>query len=171
MFRVSLGWGRSVSCSIMSNTLRPCRAPLSVGFSRQEYWSGLPSPGGLPDPGIEPESPALQTDSLMSDAPGKPKNTRVSSHCLQRGAQYIFFSLLNILLLFYSMVSPWIFYFIVFSYDSQFLFYFSLWWTLWESVLENLPCSFYASESIPIESWVSCRNLNILRKRPDNKFF
>ena len=43
-----------------------CRAPLSMGFSRQEYWSGLPfpSPGDLPDPGIEPRSPALQVDSL-----------------------------------------------------------------------------------------------------------
>ena len=46
-----------------------CQAALSMGFSWQEYWSGLPcpSPGDLPDPGIEPESPAalaLQTDSL-----------------------------------------------------------------------------------------------------------
>ena len=42
------------------------QAPLSVGFSRQEHWSGLPfpSPGDLPDPGIEPRSPALQPDSL-----------------------------------------------------------------------------------------------------------
>ena len=42
------------------------QAPLSVGFSRQEYWSGLPfpSPGDLPDPGIEPASAALQADSL-----------------------------------------------------------------------------------------------------------
>ena len=46
-----------------------CQAPLSVGFSRQEYWSGLPflSPGDLPDPGIEPRSPALQTDSLLTE--------------------------------------------------------------------------------------------------------
>ena len=43
-----------------------CQAPLSVGFPRQEYWSGLPfpSPGDLPDPGIEPASPALQGDSF-----------------------------------------------------------------------------------------------------------
>ena len=43
------------------------QAPLSMEFSRQEYWSGLPlsPPGGLPDPGIEPESPALQADSLL----------------------------------------------------------------------------------------------------------
>ena len=42
------------------------QAPLSMGFSRQEYWSGLPfpSPGDLPDPGIKPEFPALQADSL-----------------------------------------------------------------------------------------------------------
>ena len=43
------------------------QAPLSMEFSRQEYWSGLPfpSPGDLPDPGIEPGSPALQKDSLF----------------------------------------------------------------------------------------------------------
>ena len=42
-------------------------------FSRQEYWDGLPfpSPGDLPDPGIEPGSPALQADSLASEPPGK----------------------------------------------------------------------------------------------------
>ena len=50
------------------------QAPLSVGFSRQEYWSGLPFPslGDLPDPGIEPGSPALQADYLPSEPPGKP---------------------------------------------------------------------------------------------------
>ena len=50
------------------------QAPLSMGFSRQEYWSGLPflSLGDLPDPGIEPGSPALQTDALPSDSPGSP---------------------------------------------------------------------------------------------------
>ena len=44
-------------------------------FSRQEYWSGLPipSPGDLPDPGIEPRSPALQADPLPSEPPGKPQ--------------------------------------------------------------------------------------------------
>ena len=50
------------------------QAPQSMGFSRQEYWSGLsfPSPGYLPDPGIEPESAALQADSLPSEPPWKP---------------------------------------------------------------------------------------------------
>ena len=49
-------------------------ASLSMGFSRQEYWSGLPfpSPGDLPDLGIEPRSPALQADALTSEPPGKP---------------------------------------------------------------------------------------------------
>jgi len=44
------------------------QAPLSMGFSRQEYWSGLPfpTPGDLHDPGIEPVSPALQADSLLN---------------------------------------------------------------------------------------------------------
>ena len=50
-----------------------CRAPLSMGFSRQEYRSVLPfnSPGDLPDPGNEPGSPALQADTLPSEPPGK----------------------------------------------------------------------------------------------------
>ena len=52
------------------------QAPPSVEFSRQEYWSGLPfpSPGDLPDPGIEPGSPTLQADALPSEPPGKPIN-------------------------------------------------------------------------------------------------
>ena len=46
-----------------------------MGFSRQEYWSGLPfpSPGDLPDPGIKSWAPALQADSLPCEPPGKPK--------------------------------------------------------------------------------------------------
>ena len=53
----------------------PYQAPPSMEFSRQEYWSGLPfpSPGDLPDPGIEPGSPALQADALPSESPGKPR--------------------------------------------------------------------------------------------------
>ena len=49
------------------------QAPLSMGFSRQEYWSGLPfpSPGDLPDPGIEPGSPEFQADALTYEPPGK----------------------------------------------------------------------------------------------------
>ena len=51
-----------------------CQAPPSMGFSRQEYWSGVPfpSPGDLPNPGMEPGSPALQAGSLLSELPGKP---------------------------------------------------------------------------------------------------
>ena len=50
------------------------QAPPSMGFSRQEYWSGLPfiSPGDLPDPGMGPRSPALQADALTSEPPGLP---------------------------------------------------------------------------------------------------
>ena len=49
------------------------QVPPSLGFSRQEYWSGLlfPSPGDLPNPGIEPRSPTLQADALPSEPPGK----------------------------------------------------------------------------------------------------
>ena len=62
----------------MTNSFGPkdCspQAPLSIGFPRQEYWGGLPfpSPGDLPNPGIKPESHALQVDSLPSEPPGIP---------------------------------------------------------------------------------------------------
>ena len=54
------------------------QAPLSMGFSRQKYWSRLPfpSPGDLPNPGVEPGSPALQAQSLLSEPPGKLTVTR-----------------------------------------------------------------------------------------------
>ena len=56
------------------------QAPLSLRFPRQEYWSGLPfpAPGDLPDPGMEPVSPALQADSLLLNDQGSPsvKGTR-----------------------------------------------------------------------------------------------
>ena len=50
------------------------QAPLSIGFSRQEYWSGLPfpSPGDLPDPGSEPESPALTAEFFAAEPPREP---------------------------------------------------------------------------------------------------
>ena len=57
-----------------------CQAPPSMGFSRQEYWSGLPfpSPGDLPDPGIEPWSPIPQADSSSSEPPGKLKEVALN---------------------------------------------------------------------------------------------
>ena len=67
------------SLSVMFDSLQPPstvahQGPLSMEFSRQEYWSALPfpSPGDLPDPGIEAQSPALQVDSWPSEPPGKP---------------------------------------------------------------------------------------------------
>ena len=51
------------------------QVPPSMGFSRQEYWSGFPfpSPGDLPDPGVEPGYPTFQADALTSEPPGKSK--------------------------------------------------------------------------------------------------
>ena len=53
-----------------------CQAPLSMGFSKQEYWSGLPfpSPGDLPDLGIKPRSLTLQADSLLTELQENPMN-------------------------------------------------------------------------------------------------
>ena len=64
-----------------------CHIPLSMEFSRQEYWRGLPfpSPEDLPNPGIEVRSPALQADSLLSEPPRKPKNPGVGSLSLLWG--------------------------------------------------------------------------------------
>ena len=68
---------KSLSCVRLFVTLWTVayQAPPSMGFSRQEYWSGLPfpSPGDLPDPGTEPRSPALEADALTSEPPGKLK--------------------------------------------------------------------------------------------------
>ena len=63
------------------------QAPLSMGFSRQEYRSELPCPppGDLPSPGIKPKSPALQVDCLPSEPPGKAKNTGVGRIFLLQG--------------------------------------------------------------------------------------
>ena len=67
------------SCSAVSSSLLLLltidhQAPLSMGFSRKEYWSTLPfpSPGDVPNPGTEPGSPSLKADSLPSKIPGKP---------------------------------------------------------------------------------------------------
>ena len=70
--------GGCVHPSVVSDSVIPRtvahHAPLSMGFPRQGYWSGLPfpSPGDLPEPGIEPRCPALQASALTSEPPGKP---------------------------------------------------------------------------------------------------
>ena len=63
------------SCPTLCNPMDAAhQSPLSMGFSRQEHWSGLPFPssGDLPDPGIEPGSSTSQADALPSEPPGKP---------------------------------------------------------------------------------------------------
>ena len=66
LFSLSLSLVTKLCLTLATPWTVACQAPLSMGFSRQEYWTGLPfpSPGDLPDPGIEPGSPALQADSL-----------------------------------------------------------------------------------------------------------
>ena len=72
---MGLGMLSHFSVGLCTTLLTVARqAPLFMGFSRQEYWSGLPCPPSvyLPNPGIEPMSPALQVDSLPAEALGKP---------------------------------------------------------------------------------------------------
>ena len=73
----------TISHSVVSDPLQPHQAPLSIEFSRQEYWSVLPfpSPGDLPNPGFKPRSPALQADSLQSEPPGKPWECELEPYC------------------------------------------------------------------------------------------
>ena len=77
MSQVCTNWSEVKSLSRVQLSATPWKvtyqAPWSMGFSRQEYWSGLPfpSPGDLPNPGIEPGSPALQTEALPSEPLGK----------------------------------------------------------------------------------------------------
>ena len=64
-----------MDCSLPGSSIcGVCHAPLSVGFPRQEHWSGLqfPSPGDLADPGTEPPSPALAGGFFTAEPPGKP---------------------------------------------------------------------------------------------------
>ena len=63
-----------MSDSLVTPWTAACQAPLAVGLSRQEHWSGLPfpSPGDLPNPGVESMSLALQADCLPSELPGDP---------------------------------------------------------------------------------------------------
>ena len=80
-----------------------CNLPgiLSMGFSRQEYWSGLPfpSPEDLPKPGIEPRSPTLQADTLPSEPPGKPDTY---------GSMYRYFIPFYCQIIFYYMNIPYL---------------------------------------------------------------
>ena len=87
----------AISCALLSRSvvssplqphgLQPARLLCPWGFSRQEYWSGLPCPppGDLSNPGTEPRSPTLQVDSLLSEPLGKSKNTGVGSLSLLQG--------------------------------------------------------------------------------------
>ena len=65
------------------------QAPPTLGFSRQEYWSGLPfpSPEDLPNPGIEPTSPALQADSLPAEPQGKPSGNTAAAAAAAKSLQ------------------------------------------------------------------------------------
>ena len=84
--KISMGGGSGLvanSCLTLAILwTATCQAPLSVGFSRQECWCGLPfpSPGDLPNPGIEPRSPSLQADDLPTEHEGRPIHRCISTN-------------------------------------------------------------------------------------------
>ena len=84
------------------------KAPLSMGFSRKEYWSGLPfpSPGDLPDPGIKPGSSTLQADALPSEPPGKPHSHGYCSYKINFEIMWAYCSHLIILQNYLSILVP-----------------------------------------------------------------
>ena len=77
----------AMSDALQLHELQPTRLPCPWGFSRQEYWSGLPCPppGNLPNPGIKPRSPTLPADYLPSKPPEKPKDTEVGNLSILQG--------------------------------------------------------------------------------------
>ena len=79
---MSVWWLLSHERLFVTPWTRAHQVPLSMEFSRQGYWNGLPfpSPGDLPDPGIEPTSPALHMDSLPSEPLGKPQGPPLRCH-------------------------------------------------------------------------------------------
>ena len=82
------------SClTLQPHGLQPARLLCPWGFSRQEHWSGLPcSPGDLPNPGIEPRSPALQADSLPAELPGEP----IQLHILVQRLTFVKFRFMHV---------------------------------------------------------------------------
>ena len=98
------------SPSVVSDSLRPHgtvarQAPPSMGFSRQEYWSGvpLPSPGDLPNPEIEPGSPAFQEDTLTYEPPGKPRPANLK---ILLESQFILVCFIKVLKIQFQVNSP-----------------------------------------------------------------
>ena len=94
-----------------------CQAPLSMEFSREEYWSGLPfpSPGDLPNPGIEPRSPALQADSLPSEPSEKLAFVEDSGNISSR----IFFSTWTIFEIFIEFVTILFLFYVLFFFGHD----------------------------------------------------
>ena len=108
MYQVKVKSEKSLSCVRLFVTpwTVACQAPMSTGYSRQEYWCGLPfpSPGDLPNPGIEPRSPALQADSLLFEPPGQTHHTHIINLLNTKSESRIV--LLHIMLCFLSCYFP-----------------------------------------------------------------
>ena len=81
-----------MSNSFVTQWTVACQAPLSMGFPRQEYWSGLPfpSPGDLPDPGIKPASAALAGGFFTIEQSRKPKDKRAACKCCIHFSKFAF---------------------------------------------------------------------------------
>ena len=145
------------------------QAPPSMGFSRQEYWCGFlfPSPGDLPNPGIEPRSPALQADSLTSEPPGLRKvMTNLDSLLKSRDI-----TLPTKVHLVKAMVFPLL---IMYSYESWTMKKAEHWrnWCFWTMVLEKtLESPLDCQEIQPVhsegdQSWVFIGGTDVEAETP-----
>ena len=136
-------WCAGLSCFSHGGLLEPTRLLCPWEFSRQEYWSGLPCPppGDLPNPQIEPRSPALQADSFPSEPPGEPKNIGVGSLSHLQGnflTQELNHGLLNCRQILYQLSYQGImFRLFFFSGDRQFDYI--LFWKINTRLTRNLP--------------------------------
>ena len=125
------------------------QAPLSMDFSRQGYWSGLPFPfpGGLPDPGIKPRFPALEADSLLSEPPETPVS--IFFNCIDED---------------FRLIDPWKNHLSIFYYNA-------IWEYQWNIVgLSPNGSNYKHSESIPFAMSKPSELYRTLKEKKKNPY-
>ena len=122
-----------------------CKALQSTRFSRQEYWSGLPfpPPQNLPDPGIEPVTPALAGGFFTTDPPGKPQRKNTLNHTCTHTCVSVFFC--------YVFLNPWFKLILLIPRITRFIVAFNL--SLFTTFLHKWETQLPISKSIRLNVW------------------